>query len=125
MPESHELHPNLTFHQLNDSKFLEKMEGCMGYASTAGFESICEAMYLGKPVCLVPTENQFEQACNALDAVASGAGITRENFTLDEFLDYIPKHQPTGAWFREWADSAPNRFLRLLEGLRAARKVKA
>lgn len=121
MPESHEVHQNLHFHQLNDRKFLEKMEGCMGYASTAGFESICEAMYLGKPVCLVPTENQFEQACNAVDAVASGAGITRDRFDLDDFLTYIPTHKPTGEWFKEWADLAPKRFLSLLEGLSAKR----
>ena len=40
----------LSFHQLDDVKFLNYMAGCRAYASTAGFESICEAMYLGKPV---------------------------------------------------------------------------
>jgi uncharacterized protein (TIGR00661 family) len=118
MPETYEAHSNLVFHQLNDVKFLEKMQGCMGYASTAGFESICEAMYLGKPVCLVPTENQFEQACNALDAVASGAGITRRDFNLDEFLSYIPTHKPTGDSFRHWVQQAPALFLRHLTALK-------
>lgn len=37
----------LSFHQLDDVKFLNYMAGCRAYASTAGFESICEAMYLG------------------------------------------------------------------------------
>lgn len=118
MPETFEASPGLVFHQLNDVKFLEKMKGCMGYASTAGFESICEAMYLGKPVCLVPTENQFEQACNALDAVASGAGITRSDFNLDSFLSYIPTHKPTGEWFRQWVQKAPALFLSHLSALK-------
>ena len=39
----------LTFHRLNDQKFIEKMAASKGYITTAGFESVCEAMYLGKP----------------------------------------------------------------------------
>ena len=68
------------------------MTGCLGYVSTAGFESICEAMYLGKPVMMVPVENQYEQACNALDAVKAGAGITNNKFIFDSFLDYLSTH---------------------------------
>lgn len=49
------------------------MAGCKAYASTAGFESICEAMYLGKPVLMVPAH--IEQDCNAYDAMKAGAGI--------------------------------------------------
>ena len=37
--------------------------GCKAYASTAGFESVCEAMYLGKPILMVPAH--IEQDCNA------------------------------------------------------------
>jgi uncharacterized protein (TIGR00661 family) len=40
----------LTFHQLDDEKFLRLMARCRGFVSTAGFESIAEAMYLGTPV---------------------------------------------------------------------------
>ena len=40
----------LTFHQLDDEKFLSMMARCRGFVSTAGFESIAEAMYLGTPV---------------------------------------------------------------------------
>ena len=35
----------LSFHQLDDVKFLRYMAGCKAYATTAGFESVCEAMY--------------------------------------------------------------------------------
>lgn len=64
---------HLSFHQIDDVKFLNRMAGCRAYASTAGFESICEAMYLGKPVLMVPAH--IEQDCNAYDAYRSGAGI--------------------------------------------------
>ena len=53
----------LSFHQLDDTLFLRYMSGAKAYATTAGFESVCEAMYLNKPVLMVPTH--IEQACNA------------------------------------------------------------
>ena len=36
----------LSFHQLDDVKFLRYMAGCKAYATTAGFESVCEEMDL-------------------------------------------------------------------------------
>lgn len=92
----------LTFHYINDQKFLKLMAGCMGYVSTAGFESICEAMYLGKPVMMVPVENQYEQACNALDAVAAGAGIKANKFELGSFLTYISTSHTEHIHFKSW-----------------------
>ena len=72
----------LSFHSLNDEKFLDLMASCSGLVCTAGFESVCEAIYLGKPVILVPMKGHFEQYCNARDAERIGAGILRKNLTL-------------------------------------------
>lgn len=93
---------NLTFHHINDQKFLNYMQGCIGYVSTAGFESICEAMYLNKPVMMVPVERQYEQACNALDAVLAKAGIATDQFMLDGFLKYLSTHNPAYGHFNIW-----------------------
>lgn len=49
------------------------MGGCKAYLTTAGFESVCEALYLGKPVLMVPVH--VEQECNAWDAQKVGAGV--------------------------------------------------
>lgn len=107
--------PNLTFHRLDDVKFLNKMASCKAYTSTAGFESICEAMYLGKPVMMVPIHNHIEQECNAIDGVKSGAGISSTFFDLDRFVDYIPKHKNAENFaFREWVHSAEEVFLKEL-----------
>ena len=46
-PEVCRMDETLSFHQLDDEKFLRYMSGCRAYATTAGFESVCEAMYLG------------------------------------------------------------------------------
>lgn len=63
-----EIHENLFFHKLSDTKFLQYMAGCNGLISSAGFESICEAFYLDKPVLMVPVKGHFEQLSNGHDA---------------------------------------------------------
>lgn len=108
---------NLRFNWLNDIKFLNRMQSCKAYASTAGFESICEAMYLGKPVLMIPPEGHFEQNCNALDAVLAGAGIQSNEFNLSKLLEYIPKHKKDQLKnFRTWVNSAEDLFSKHLFG---------
>lgn len=114
-PESYEPHPNLTFHQLHGQKFLELMARCRGLICTAGFESVCEAMYLGKPVMMVPVEGHFEQACNALDATKAGAGIALDRFEIDAFMKYLSGGSKRAQPFRGWAESAPDLFVRHIE----------
>ena len=106
----------LTFHRLDDRKFLELLASSRGYASTAGFESVCEAAFLGKPVMMVPTENHVEQQCNALDAERAGLAVWRNDFDLSEFLSGIDAFCPA-AWedFRAWVRGAPDTILPLLE----------
>jgi uncharacterized protein (TIGR00661 family) len=113
-PETLQITPKLAFHKINDIKFLEMMSKCKAYSSTAGFESICEAMYLGKPIMMVPTYGHFEQACNAIDGSISGAGFGSETFNLTSLVNYIPKHIDKSKEFRKWADSSKSKFLELL-----------
>ena len=115
-----ELQENMIFRQLNDVAFLEAMSRCRGLMTTAGFESVCEAMYLGKPVYMMPASRQMEQHCNAVDASMSGAGIWGFDFDLERFLEYIPRHPDNSEEFRGWVDSGaelyPQLFHRLLTG---------
>lgn len=104
----------LTFHQLDDKKFIKYMASCKGYLTTAGFESVCEAMYLGKPALMVPVESHYEQACNALDACKAGAGVSSEIFDLEILLDYLPKHKDIGDDFRQWCNASSEMFLKIL-----------
>ena len=92
----------LTFHRINSEKYLQMLASCRALVTTAGFESVCEAMYLGKPVMMVPVPNHFEQECNALDGVISGAGVTSKSFNLTVLLEYLPKHQDQSSKFRNW-----------------------
>lgn len=98
-----EINEHLSFFRLNDRLFINYMAGCKAYATTAGFESVCEAMYMGKPVLMVPTH--IEQACNAFEASLAGAGIVAEDFELDKLLEYIPHYQKK-TLFRDWVQQA-------------------
>ncbi|MDR3341085.1 MAG: glycosyltransferase [Candidatus Symbiothrix sp.] len=104
-----QINDHLSFHKLNDQLFIDYMAGCKAYATTAGFESVCEAMYMGKPALMVPTH--IEQECNAYEAAQSGAGLVADNFDFEKFLAYIP-HYREKADFRDWALQADWYFLK-------------
>jgi uncharacterized protein (TIGR00661 family) len=84
---------NLIFYSLNDHNFLALMARCRGLVCNAGFESVCEAIYLNKPVMLVPVKGHFEQFCNAKDAIKNGSGISSEEFNLGKMKHHLMFHR--------------------------------
>lgn len=108
---------NLHFHRINAKKFLEMMQNCKGLATSAGFESVCEAMYFGKPTLMIPVPKHYEQACNALDAKRAGAGITETKFDLSNFINYIPHYQDISQDFQTWHSRSSFIFMREIEDL--------
>lgn len=105
--------PNLTYHRLDGEKFLRMMAGCRAVVCTAGFESVSEAAWLGKPLFMVPVENHVEQMINALDAVNLGLGITDRQFRMS-LLSQLPE-QIDNAGFRQWVDRAGAVLFRAIE----------
>ena len=97
---------SLTFHPIDAQKYLDKMTQCAGLISTAGFESVAEAMYLGKPVMMVPVPNHIEQMINAHDGELSGAGVQARTFDLDIFHAYLPTHQSVQSAYQQWVHQA-------------------
>ncbi len=95
----------LAFHALDGAHFLRRMAACHALVCTAGFESVCEALYLGKPALMVPVGGHFEQTCNARDAAALGAGLYRRDFDIDALLAEAAVHTPVPG-FRAWTDRA-------------------
>ncbi len=113
--EVHQIDEKLTFHQLSDVKFLDKMARCKGLICTAGFESICEAMYLGKSILAVPVKGHVEQYWNALDLMQYGGGIYDANFNIERLFEAQPPAAAVTEQFRSWVDQAPDRFIREIE----------
>jgi len=112
-PAEHGHSASLTFHKLDGEKFLRMMADCRQVVCTAGFESVSEAAWLGKPLFLVPVENHIEQQVNALDAEQHGLGIAANSFDLDrlrELPESLPTHQ-----FRRWVDHAPDQLFAAMQ----------
>lgn len=86
------------------------MRRCKGYISTAGFESICEAMFLEKPTLMIPVEGQYEQACNAIDGEISGAGKRAETFDIALLMETI-SHYKINKAFKSWVGRAESIFI--------------
>ncbi len=103
----------LTFHQLDGEKFLRMMAECRHLVCTAGFESVCEAGYLGKPMLLVPVEGHVEQRLNAIDGVKAGLGVWDTRFDLDRLTE-LPERLDN-ADYRAWVVRAREIMLRALE----------
>lgn len=96
----------LTFHSLDDTRFLRYLSSAKGVMTTAGFETVCEAMYLAKPVLMVPVEGHFEQWCNARDGAKAGAGIYASAFDLNPLINLTDTAKEKRASFIQWADQA-------------------
>lgn len=113
-PEIKKIDDTLIFHQLDAYEFLDYMSRCKGLMTTAGFESICEAMLLGKPVLMVPVSGQYEQACNAIDASHSGAGIYDQFFNISRFIAFITEYKNPSEDFKRWLSNTSEMILKEL-----------
>ena len=103
----------LSFHKLDGTKFLRMMAESRGVACTAGFESLNEAAWLGKPLLVVPVENHVEQQLNALDAQKAGLAVAATNFDLTPLLR--PGKDVNLETYRAWVRRAGPVFLSAIE----------
>lgn len=74
----------LTFLPLSNLPFLEDLAACRAVVSTAGNQLIGEALYLGKPVCVMP-EACVEQRLNAaaVERLGIGMRLSARQFTAE------------------------------------------
>jgi uncharacterized protein (TIGR00661 family) len=103
-------------HALDERGFLRHLAGCRAYVGSAGFESICEAFYLGKPVLAVPTDGHYEQVLNGWDAERVGAARVGTYADLDLFWEEPPVPSRDAVRdFRAWVARAPSEIVDLIE----------
>lgn len=111
-PEELKIDDTLTFHRINDVKFLKYMAGCKAYATTAGFESVCEALYMGKPCMMIPAH--VEQVCNAVDAEREMVGVMSSDFNIDKLKAFAHGYEED-VEFRMWENNAETRIMAAIE----------
>lgn len=111
-PEELRVDDTLTFHRLDDDRFLSLMAGCRAYATTAGFESVCEALYMGKPCMMIPAH--VEQLCNAVDAERELVGVRSEVFDISRLKAFAQDYEED-VEFRMWENHAETRIMAAIE----------
>ncbi len=79
---------NLYFHHINNDKFIDKLRRCSGVITTAGFETVCEAVYLNKPVIMMPTHIEQEANANEFEWLCIGANRV-DNLDVTESLSKL------------------------------------
>jgi hypothetical protein len=102
----------IRLHEINDQTFLERMTCCKGLITTAGFDTVAEAAYMGVPLGATPVRNHFEQLCNSRDLERSGLGtalyvITGDVLQLIRKIDNGP--------YRKWVEQAGERIIKAME----------
>jgi uncharacterized protein (TIGR00661 family) len=97
-PEDLSLSPNLTFKSPSVSGFSKDLETCGGIISTAGFTLTSEALYLGKPLMVLPNRGIFEQTLNALYLQKEGLGhaVIDRNPKLSDFTRFLARSRRYG-----------------------------
>ena len=64
----------LTFHEIDERRFVADLAGCRGVVAAAGNQLIGEALHLGKPLLVLPERAHAEQTMNAHFLAAEGCG---------------------------------------------------
>ena len=121
IPDGYSPQTNITFRHLSDDGFITSMATASGVLINSGFESVCEALYLGKNVQVVPVSGHLEQQCNARDAQRAGAIVVGSDFIPAPSLLDTPEENARSD-FKQWVDSARNIIPSLLEQLAESRK---
>lgn len=114
-PPVERLGKTLTLHQLDGARFLSMMARCQGLACTAGFESVAEARYFGKPVQVVPVAGHFEQHCNAWRIERTGIGRWTARFDLDPLVRAVHERPGPDAAFRDRVRRGRRRIVEVME----------
>ncbi len=105
--------PNLELHPIHEQNFLHALAHCKGYVSTAGFESICEALYLGKPVLVIPVKGQYEQLCNASEIELLRIGKYHNEFDFNRLPGLNQEYDLVVQKFRNWESTWQDKFFHL------------
>jgi uncharacterized protein (TIGR00661 family) len=110
--ENIDLPSNLNVSLIKKDKFRESMNHSCMVICTAGFETLAEAVYLNKPLVVIPSKGHFEQYCNAIDAERAGIAKISESFKSVKLP--VLKNNPAHVPFVKWISKAEEIILNSL-----------
>jgi uncharacterized protein (TIGR00661 family) len=65
---------NVSFHAIDEERFVEDLAGCRALVSAAGNQLIGESLHLGKPLLVLPERAHSEQLMNSHFLRSMGCG---------------------------------------------------
>lgn len=114
---------NFTLFPISDELFIDSLKSSFGLMTTAGYESVAEAMFLEKPVLMVPVKGHFEQKLNSRLFASFKAGIVSDSFETAELLKFATQYQvPEG--YKSWVLSASEMIPAKVESLVTSFKLQ-
>jgi uncharacterized protein (TIGR00661 family) len=116
---------NVSFHAIDERRFVEDLAGCRALVSAAGNQLIGESLHLGKPLLVLPERAHSEQLMNGsfLSAMGCGDFALLEEVTparVREFLDGIGSYAPALASVKGRMDGTPDTLRVIGHRLKAA-----
>jgi uncharacterized protein (TIGR00661 family) len=104
---------NVSFHTINEQRFIDDLAGCTAVVAAAGNQLIGEALHLGKPMLVLPERAHAEQMMNSHFLAGMGCGefALLEEITCDQvraFLDNRSRFQPALAPLAGHMDGTPD-----------------
>jgi uncharacterized protein (TIGR00661 family) len=113
----------LTFHAIDEHRFVEDLASCAGLFSAAGNQLLGEALYFGKPVFAIPEAMHHEQQINAhfLRQMGAGDWTTAESIRpgqLAQFLTRLDEFRANLAPLKGTLDGTPDALAAIEDVLR-------
>ena len=87
---------NVRYRPFSEAQFIEDLATSRAVVAGAGFTTMSECVYLGKPLLAIPLKGQFEQLLNARYLEREGFGQCAQAIddeTLSAFLKRVSKHE--------------------------------
>ena len=84
-----EVHGNVVLKSFSEKEFVSYFASAKAVIANGGFSFISEAVFLHKPICCVPIQNQFEQFVNAAYIQKLGYGRHFNEFKGDHIKAFL------------------------------------
>ena len=103
---------NLKLFSYDEETYIDSLKSCSRVICTSGFETPAEAIFLNKPLEVIPAGNHFEQSCNALDLERSGLG--KRTLKLISGDKLFNANEAKKGIYRQWVKDAEKQVLSCL-----------
>lgn len=84
---------NVSFHAIDERRFVDDLAGCRAVVAAAGNQLIGEALHLGKPLLVLPERAHSEQLMNAhfLESSHCGEFVLLEEITTAHVKEFVAR----------------------------------